>query len=202
VTGLAHSWFGGPGEPVPGKQASMTPALSLRHPVHRIVGFCAKNTSVVGRLWDREAACGSVNQPPRPGSNRAEKDAMNRNSVLKSLVLALAVLLATSAFASNKGSLNLQDAVQVNGQQLAAGSYQLRWEGSGSNVELSFLQGKKVVAKTAAKMVDLDHPAAYDAAVVDTSSRTISQLRFAGKKYALDISGGEKAEAAEGSGMK
>ena len=90
----------------------------------------------------------------------------------------------------------------MNGQQLAAGNYQLRWEGSGSNVELSFLQGKKVVVKTAAKMVDLDHPAAYDAAVVDTSSRTISQLRFAGKKYALAIGGGEKAEATDSAGMK
>jgi hypothetical protein len=127
---------------------------------------------------------------------------MNRNSLLKSLVLALAVLLATSAFAGNKGSLHIQEAVQINGQQLAAGDYQLRWEGSGSNVELSVLQGRKVVAKTNAKMVELNQPADYDAAVVDTSSRTISQLRFAGKKYALAISEGEKAEATAGSGMK
>lgn len=127
---------------------------------------------------------------------------MNRNSLLKSLVFALAVLLATSAFAGNKGSLNLQDAVQVNGQQLAAGNYQLRWEGSGSNVELSFLQGKKVVVKTAAKMVDLDRPSDYDSAVVDTSSKTISQLRFAGKKYALAIGEGEKADNNTGAGMK
>jgi hypothetical protein len=127
---------------------------------------------------------------------------MNRNSLLKSLVLALAVLLATSAFAGNKGSLHIQEAVQINGQQLAAGDYQLRWEGSGSNVDLSVLQGRKVVAKTNAKMVELNQPADYDAAVVDTSSRTISQLRFAGKKYALAISEGEKAEATAGSGMK
>ena len=134
--------------------------------------------------------------------NRAEKDFMNRNSLLKSLVLLLALLLATGAFASNKGSLHVQEAVQINGQQLPAGDYQLRWAGSGSNVELSFLQGKKVVAKTAAKMVDLDHPAAYDSAVVDTSSGTLSQVRFAGKKYALAIGGSEKAEAGQGSGMR
>lgn len=114
----------------------------------------------------------------------------------------MAVLLATGAFASNKSSLHLQEAVQINGQQLAAGDYQLRWEGSGSNVELSFLQGKKVVAKTAAKMVDLDRPSEYDSAVVNTSSKTISQVRFAGKKYALTLSGSENAEAAAGSGMK
>ncbi len=127
---------------------------------------------------------------------------MNRNSLLKSLVLGLAVLLATSAFAGNKGSLHVQEAVQINGQQLPAGDYQLRWDGTGSNVELSVLQGKKVITKTSAKMVELDHPSAYDAAVVDTTSKTISQVRFAGKKYALAIGGSEKAEASPGSGMR
>ena len=134
--------------------------------------------------------------------NRAEKDLMNRNSLLKSLVLGLAVLLATSAFASNKASLHVQEAVQISGQQLPAGDYQLRWDGSGASVELSVLQGKKVIAKTNAKMVKLDQPAAYDSTVVDTSSGTVSELRFAGKKYALAITGGEKAEAGDGSGMK
>jgi hypothetical protein len=129
---------------------------------------------------------------------------MNRNSLLKSLVLGLAVLLATSAFASNKGSLHVQEAVQIAGQDLPAGDYQLRWDGSGSNVELSILRGKKVVTKTSAKLVQLDQAASYDAAVVDKSgsSPTISEVRFAGKKYALAIRGGEKAEANEGSGMK
>ncbi len=134
--------------------------------------------------------------------NRAEKDRMNQNSVLKSSMLVLALLLATGAFASNKGSLHVQEAVQINGQQIPAGEYQLRWDGSGSNVELSVLQGRKVVAKTAAKVVQLDQPAAYDSAVVDTGSGTLSQLRFAGKKYALEIGGGEKAEASQGSGMR
>jgi hypothetical protein len=129
---------------------------------------------------------------------------MNRNILLKSLVLGLAVLLATSAFASNKGSLNIQETVQINGQQLPAGNYQLRWDGSGSNVELSVLQGKKVVTKTSAKIVELDQPSAYDAAVVDKTNGTasVSQVRFAGKKFALAIVGGEKAEANEGAGMK
>jgi len=122
--------------------------------------------------------------------------------MLKSLVFVLAVLLATGAFASNKGSLHVQEAVQINGQQVPAGDYQLRWDGSGSNVEVSFLQGRKVVAKTAARMVNLDQPAAYDSAIVDTSSRTLSQVRFAGKKYALTIGEGEKADANEGAGMK
>ena len=78
------------------------------------------------------------------------------NHVAKAVVLGLAVLLATSAFASNKGSLHRARVVEVNGQQLAPGDYQLRWDGTGSNVEVSFMQGKKEVAKTSAKMVALD----------------------------------------------
>ena len=112
------------------------------------------------------------------------------------MVLGLAVLLATGAFASNKGSLHVQETLQVNGQQLPAGDYQIRWEGTGSNVELSVMQGKKVVTKTPAKLVDLPNASANDATVVDRSSGSpaLSEVRFAGKKYVLSLGGGEKAE--------
>jgi hypothetical protein len=121
---------------------------------------------------------------------------MKWNNLAKLMVLGLAVLLATGAFASNKGTLTLQEAVQVNGQQIPAGEYQVRWEGTGSNVEVSFMQGKKEVAKTSAKVVELDQKAPYDSAVVDHSggAAAISQVRFAGKKVALAI-GGDAASA-------
>ena len=125
---------------------------------------------------------------------------MKWNHVAKSVVLALAVLVATSAFAgSNKGTLHLSEAAQVNGQSVPAGEYQLRWEGTGSNVEVSFMQGKKVVTKTTAKVVELKSAFGNDAAVVDRSSATpaVTEVRFAGKKYALEISGAEKAAMGE-----
>ncbi len=78
-------------------------------------------------------------------------------SVAKTLVLGMAVLLATGAFASNnKGSLHVQEAVEINGQQIPAGYYEVRWQGTGSNVELSFMQGKKEIAKTSAKEIELN----------------------------------------------
>jgi len=122
---------------------------------------------------------------------------MKRNNLAKFAVLGLAVLLATGAFASNKGTLHLQEAAQVNGQSIPAGEYQVRWEGSGSNVEVSFMQGKKEVAKTSAREVTLDQAVGYDAAVVDHSggAPAISQLRFAGKKVALQI-GSDKSSSA------
>src|SRR5882757_7667503 len=122
---------------------------------------------------------------------------MKWNHVAKSMVLTLAVLMATSAFAgsSNKGSLHLAEAAQVNGQAVPAGDYQLRWEGTGANVEVSFLQGKKLVTKAPAKLVELKDKFNHDATVVDKSSTTpaITEVRFAGKKYALTLTPTEKA---------
>ena len=123
------------------------------------------------------------------------------NNLAKTVVLGLAVLLASSAFASNKGTLRVQESSEVAGQQLAAGEYQLRWEGAGSNVEVSFMQGKKEVAKASAKVVALDTASDYDAATVDHSSgkARVSEVRFAGKKYALALGATEKAEMSGGS---
>ena len=114
---------------------------------------------------------------------------MKRNNVAKFVVLGLAVLMATAAFASNKGSFHVQEAVEVNGQQLPAGEYQVRWEGSGDNVQLSFMQGKKEFAKTTAKVVQLDQTPNYDSAVIDHSSgkASLSEIRFAGKKASFTL---------------
>jgi hypothetical protein len=124
------------------------------------------------------------------------------NHLAKTVVLGLAVLLASSAFASNKGSLQVREPFEVAGQQLAPGNYQVRWDGTGSNVEVSFMQGKKEVAKVSAKVVALDKAYDYDSAVVDHASgkATVSEVRFAGKKYALAIGATEKAEMSGDSG--
>ena len=116
-------------------------------------------------------------------------------NLAKTMVLGLALLLATGAFASNKTTLHFDESVDVSGQQLPAGDYQVRWTGTGSNLELSFMQGKKEVAKTTAKMIDLDSPSQTDAAVIDHASgkAAVSQIRFAGKKGAISLSGSDQA---------
>ena len=126
---------------------------------------------------------------------------MNLNNLVKSLVLGLAVLAATGAFASNKGSFHVQESVQVNGQSIPAGEYQLRWEGTGADVQLIFMQGKKEIAKTSAKVIQLDQASQYDSAVVDHSSgkASVSEVRFAGKKTALTLGSSDRASMSEGS---
>ena len=129
---------------------------------------------------------------------------MKASKISKGLLLGLALLLATSAFAANKGSLQVSDEVTVSGKQLARGEYTVKWEGDGPNVELNILQGKKVVATTPARLIDLNRSADGDSAVVrknDDGSRTLAEIRFAGKKYALAL-GNESAKAEAGDSTK
>ena len=119
-------------------------------------------------------------------------------SVSKSLVVGLALLLTSSAFAASKANFTLNSDASVNGTKLKAGDYKLEWDGSGPNVEVSILQGKKVVAKVPAKVVDLDRASTNDAAVLKQNGgdSTLAGVRFQGKKYALELGeGGDGMQA-------
>jgi hypothetical protein len=115
---------------------------------------------------------------------------MKFTTVSKSAVMGLAVLLASSAFAATKANLVLNNPTSINGTQLKAGEYKLEWDGTGPNVEVSVLQGKKVVAKVPAKLVDLPSASQNNAAVVTKNgdgTSSLSGARFEGKKYALEV---------------
>jgi hypothetical protein len=121
------------------------------------------------------------------------------------LLLGLSLLLATSVFASNihsyKGSLQLENSVTVSGKTLPAGDYSVKWEGTGSNVQLSILQGSKVVASTSARVVDLEQSSNSDSTVLKNNgdgSKSLAEIRFGGKKYALAI--GDESASADMSG--
>ena len=123
---------------------------------------------------------------------------MMLSNVSKSAVLGLAVLLGTSAFAANKTTLQVQDPLTVSGTQLKPGDYKVEWDGNGPNVEVSILKGKNVIAKVPAHVVELQQASPSDAAVVkknDDGSRSLSEIRMSGKKYALAV--GEEAAKAE-----
>jgi len=111
-------------------------------------------------------------------------------TVSKSLIMGLALLLASSAFAATKADLTLQSPVTVNGTTLKPGDYKLQWDGAGPNVEVSIMQGKTVIAKVPAKLVDLTAPAVNTAAVIRKNADgtgTLDSARFQGKKFALEI---------------
>ena len=111
-------------------------------------------------------------------------------TVSKSLLMGLALLLASSAFAGTKGSLQLNNPTLVNGTALKPGDYKVQWEGSGPNVELSIMQGKNVLAKVPAHLVDLQSPSTSDAAVTrknDSGPNSLAGVRFQGKKFAIEL---------------
>ena len=121
----------------------------------------------------------------------------------KSVVLGLALLLASNAFAGMKVSLLLNDPVTVNGTTLKPGNYKVQWEGTGPNVELSFLQGKNVAAKTPAHVVELQTPSPEDVKVTtknDSGPNSLAGLRFRGRKFELDL--GEASDGMQAGSSK
>jgi hypothetical protein len=125
---------------------------------------------------------------------------MSTSKMSKGLLLGLALLLATSVFAATKGSLEVADPLTVNGKQLAAGNYTVKWEGAGPNVELNILRGKNVVATVPARMVDLEQSPSRDSVITSVNSdghKSLNEIRFAGKKYAFAVNA-ESAKADSG----
>jgi hypothetical protein len=124
-------------------------------------------------------------------------------TVTKSLVVGLALTLASSAFAASKANLTLNNPTSINGTSLKAGEYKLQWDGNGPNVEVSIMQGKKVVAKVPAKVVDLNQSSANDAALLKQNSdgsTTLAGVRFQGKKFALEL--GEASDGMQAGSSK
>lgn len=128
---------------------------------------------------------------------------MKFTTVSKTLLMGLALTLASSAFAASKANLTLNNPTSINGTKLKPGDYKLEWEGSGPSVEVSIVQGKKVVTKVPAKIVDLDKAPNNDAALLKQNSdgsTTLSGARFQGKKFALQL--GESSDGMQAGSSK
>lgn len=116
--------------------------------------------------------------------------------------LAAVMLFAASTFAATKGSLELQHQTSVGGKQLPKGNYTLQWDGNGDQVELKVYQGKTEVASTTAKVVKVERRPASNSAVTTANgdgSSSLSEIRFRGKDYALQLSGEGGGSGASGS---
>ena len=108
---------------------------------------------------------------------------------LKVLVVLSILTLAMSAFAGeNKGSFTLPSAAQLEGKNLAAGEYKVRWEGSGPDVQVTVSQGKNTIATLPAKLVERSEKARRNAVVLNNTN--IIELQLAGKQAALVFGNG------------
>jgi hypothetical protein len=109
---------------------------------------------------------------------------------LQGVLIGSAFLLATDAFAANKGTLHVSSPEIVAGERLAAGDYTVRWDGTGPSVQFRIMQGAKVVVAAPARIVTLDNASPSDSVVVQTygnGSRRVSLMCFSGQKLALQI---------------
>jgi hypothetical protein len=103
------------------------------------------------------------------------------------LLSALAVLSPLGAFARDKNqrSVDIPDAVQVGGTQLQPGHYKLQIQGTGPDVQVTFLQDGKTVATVPGKLKTNDEQVTQDQIVTDSANKTLAEIDFRRDKESL-----------------
>lgn len=100
---------------------------------------------------------------------------------------ALAVLSPLGAFARDKNqrSVDIPDAVQVGGTQLEPGHYKLQIQGTGPDVQVTFLQNGKTVATVPGKLKTNDSEVTQDSVVENSANKTLDEIHFRRDKESL-----------------
>jgi hypothetical protein len=84
--------------------------------------------------------------------------------------------------------VKFSDAVQVGGAQLQPGSYKVEWQGTGPDVQVTFLQNGKAVATAAGTLKENDGQVRQDAIVTDDANganKALHEIDFGRDKQAL-----------------
>ena len=99
----------------------------------------------------------------------------------------LAVLSPLGAFArdNNQHSVEIPAAIQVGGVQLEPGNYRVKWQGTGPDIQVTFLRDGKTVATLPATLKTNDVQVTQDAIVTDSATKTLTEIDFHRDKEAL-----------------
>ena len=108
-------------------------------------------------------------------------------------VIAVFCLITTAGlFADSKskdrGNLNLANPVQIGSTQVAPGDYKVEWSGTGDNVQVNILKGKKVIATTEGKLVELPKKAENSSVTtkaLDNDTRALMEIQFDNRTESL-----------------
>lgn len=86
------------------------------------------------------------------------------------------VLLSASGWASDKMKANIQiyEPVHVGSTQLAAGEYKMSWTETGTSAEVTFSQGKKVIATVPAQVTQVS--SGYSGPAIETDSSSLTRI--------------------------
>ena len=116
---------------------------------------------------------------------------MHRKSVFPIFAAMITLLFATSlAFAKTKNVTLDRTAKLADGPQLTAGSYKVAVLNMQKEPEVVFYQGRDVVAKVPAKLVQAPMKAEYTEVTYNTAShpQLITEIQFSGWKDKLVFS--------------
>jgi hypothetical protein len=103
------------------------------------------------------------------------------------LLSIVAVLFPLSMFARDKNqhSVDIPATVQVGGTQLKPGNYKVEWQGTGPDIQVTFLRDGKTVATVPATLKTNDGQVTQDQIVTDTANNTLSEIDFRRDNQAL-----------------
>ncbi|MGA8540904.1 MAG: hypothetical protein WB566_15480 [Terriglobales bacterium] len=102
--------------------------------------------------------------------------------------LALLFPLAALARDKNEHSVDVSDRVQVGSTQLNPGKYKVEWQGTGPQVEVTFLRNGETVATVPGTLKMNDNQVTMDAVVIGTANsnvKTLQEIDFGHQKEAL-----------------
>jgi hypothetical protein len=109
---------------------------------------------------------------------------------LRFAFLALACTLALNAFAKPKSeNITLYHDATLNGTNVPAGDYVVKYDTEGGNAQVKFMKGSKEVATATGQVKTLPKKSANSQVVLneDGSSRSISEIDFGGKDTAISF---------------
>ena len=106
------------------------------------------------------------------------------------ILFMVALMFSTGAFAkdSNRHSVEIPDSVQVGGTQLKSGKYDVKWQGAGPEIQVSFVHDGKTVATVPGTLKTNDPHVTEDDIVTDTTdatTKTLKEIDFAHNKESV-----------------
>jgi len=110
--------------------------------------------------------------------------------VARFAVLALALVVSIGAFAKPKSdNITLYHDATINGVNLPAGDYVVKYDVQGNTAQVTFIKGRKEVATATGQVKNLSRKADNSQVVVDTQNnvRAISEIDFGGKDTAISF---------------
>jgi hypothetical protein len=105
----------------------------------------------------------------------------------QALLSIVAILSPLSLLARDKNqhSVDIPSAVLVGGTQLKPGNYKVEWQGTGPDIQVTFLRDGKAVATVPAALKTNDAQVTQDDIVTDSATNTLTEIDFHRDKEAL-----------------